>query len=133
MIDMDTTTWKNLTQTPDSCSILNIDYNEMNTMDSILDYLKSPLNTVNYTTCKEFEFTKSESESMTLVQEFGLVCSRRQLLSVVEMCFLAGAAVGSVSSGWISDRFGRKHTLMGFALVQTIFGKCNISKYSELL
>ncbi|KAM7359682.1 organic cation transporter protein isoform 1-T2 [Cochliomyia hominivorax] len=122
MSSIDAIIWKNLTQTPDSCSILNIDYSKLNTMDSLLDYLKSPLQTLNYTTCNQFEFFNDDIEYTTLVQEFNLVCSRRQLLSVVEMCFLAGAAVGSVSSGWISDRFGRKHTLMGFALVQTIFG-----------
>ncbi|KNC21760.1 Organic cation transporter protein [Lucilia cuprina] len=122
MNSMDVTTWKNLTQTTDSCSILNIDYSEMSTLDSLLDYIKTPLQTLNYTSCNEFEFSPDDSESKTLVQEFGLVCSKRQLLSVVEMCFLAGAAVGSVSSGWISDRFGRKQTLMGFAFVQTTFG-----------
>uniref|UniRef100_A0A182T940 Major facilitator superfamily (MFS) profile domain-containing protein n=1 Tax=Anopheles maculatus TaxID=74869 RepID=A0A182T940_9DIPT len=43
-------------------------------------------------------------------------------MSIVEMCFLAGAALGSVGSGWISDQFGRRHTLMGFALIQGVTG-----------
>lgn len=123
MNNMDSLEWKNLTQTPDSCSILDIDYTKMATFDSLVDYLKTPLQTLNYTSCSEFEFFSDEHESKTLVQEFGLVCSKRHFLSVVEMCFLAGAAFGSVCSGWLSDRFGRKHILMGFACVQTTFGK----------
>ena len=123
MSTMDVTMWKNLTQTSDSCSILDMDYSRMTTLTSLLDYLKTPLHTLNYTECSSFEFSSGENDGKTLVEEFNLVCSRRQLLSVVEMCFLAGAAVGSVSSGWISDRFGRKHTLMGFALIQTTFGE----------
>lgn len=36
-----------------------------------------------------------------------------------------GAGLGSVSSGWISDQYGRKHTLMVFATIQLATGmKC---------
>lgn len=127
---MEVTTWKNLTQSSDSCSIIDMDYSMMTASNSLFDYLKnSTLQTLNYTNCNNFEFSGGETDGKTLVEEFSLVCSRRQLLSVVEMCFLAGAAVGSVSSGWISDRFGRKHTLMGFALIQTIFGKNNCRSF----
>ncbi|XP_061399579.1 organic cation transporter protein [Musca vetustissima] len=120
MMDMNASEWKNVTQTSDSCSIWNIDFTTMDSIQSLFDHIAASGSPPNYTQCTQFEF--AGDTSMTLVQEFGLVCSRRQLLSVVEMCFLAGAAVGSVSSGWISDKFGRKHTLMGFALLQTTFG-----------
>uniref|UniRef100_A0A1I8N8U5 Major facilitator superfamily (MFS) profile domain-containing protein n=1 Tax=Musca domestica TaxID=7370 RepID=A0A1I8N8U5_MUSDO len=120
MMDMNASEWKNLTQTTDSCSIWNIDFSSMDSIQSLFNYMATSDAPPNYTQCTQFEF--DGDQSMTLVQEFGLVCSKRQLLSVVEMCFLAGAAVGSVSSGWISDKFGRKHTLMSFALLQTTFG-----------
>ncbi|XP_075144925.1 organic cation transporter protein isoform X2 [Haematobia irritans] len=123
LANVNETIWKNLTQTSDSCAIRDIDYAAMNSTESLLDSLLTPQTTWNFTQCEHFEFeTNNNDQSMTLVQEFGLVCSNRQLLSVVEMCFLAGAAVGSVSSGWISDKFGRKHTLMAFALLQATFG-----------
>lgn len=59
----------------------------------------------------------------TIVSEWNLVCDRSYLTSVVESCFLAGAGLGSVISGWISDRYGRKPTLMVFATVQVICGE----------
>lgn len=124
MQNMNVSEWRNLTQPSSACSIWDLDYSAMDSIHTLFDYLQSPQLPLNYTQCTQFEFGEpDEEQAMTLVQEFGLVCSKRQLLSVVEMCFLAGAAVGSVSSGWISDRFGRKHTLMGFAFLQTTFGK----------
>lgn len=60
----------------------------------------------------------------TVIAEWSLVCERFHLLSVVEMCFLAGAGVGSMCSGWLSDKFGRRHTLMGFVVAQSVLGKC---------
>ncbi|XP_037951380.1 organic cation transporter protein [Teleopsis dalmanni] len=117
MLDMNATTWKNLTQpNGDSCTILDSD-------DYFTLLTLAAEDNTSYTNCKNFEFYHAEGDtSVTLVEEFNLVCGRRNLLSVVEMCFLAGAAIGSVSSGWISDRFGRKHTLMCFASIQAIFG-----------
>lgn len=55
-----------------------------------------------------------------------MVCDRQYLSSVVESCFLAGAGFGSVTSGWISDRYGRKTTLMAFASVQLVAGELNL-------
>uniref|UniRef100_A0A1A9W3U8 Major facilitator superfamily (MFS) profile domain-containing protein n=1 Tax=Glossina brevipalpis TaxID=37001 RepID=A0A1A9W3U8_9MUSC len=119
--DIDVGLWRNLTQSKDACSILDIDYSAIENLNNLLDYIKSVGLSANYTECLEFEFSKENGETKTLVEEFGLVCKHRELLSVVEMCFLAGAAIGSVLSGYISDRYGRKHTLLSFAFVQTVF------------
>lgn len=59
----------------------------------------------------------------TIISEWNMVCDRLYLSSVVESCFLAGAGLGSVTSGWISDQYGRKNTLMTFASVQLVTGK----------
>lgn len=59
----------------------------------------------------------------TVIAEWSLVCERFHWLSVVEMCFLAGAGVGSLCSGWLSDKFGRRHTLMAFVLAQSSLGE----------
>lgn len=46
------------------------------------------------------------------------------LQSLVDMCFLAGAGVGSLASGYLSDKFGRRHTLMVNVLLQAVLGEC---------
>ncbi|XP_030370804.1 organic cation transporter protein [Scaptodrosophila lebanonensis] len=114
--------WRNRSQTGNGCSLLNIDYNEVAFDNG--QWLNWPENSSNagYVKCPEFEFSDVDGVAQTLVQEFGLVCDRQTMGSVVEMCFLAGAAVGAVLSGWISDRFGRRHTLMIFATIQTFVG-----------
>lgn len=116
---MDVSLWRNLSQPAGACSILNLNY-------SLLPESAGTAGTADSAQlipCTNFEFSREDGSARSVIEEFGLVCTREQLVSVVEMCFLAGAAVGSVSSGWISDRFGRKHTLMGFVLVQIVSGK----------
>lgn len=76
--------------------------------------------------CEAFEFEGHD----TIISEWNLVCDRENLVYVAEMCFLAGAAVGSICSGWVSDRYGRRHTLMVLILMQAIFGKLNSNNYS---
>ncbi|XP_067642116.1 uncharacterized protein [Eurosta solidaginis] len=115
--DMDVSLWRNLSQPVGACSILNLNYSQLP------DLL--PLNILGSSQlipCTKFEFSSEEIGARSIVEEFDLVCSRKELISVMEMSFLAGAALGSVSSGWISDRFGRKHTLMAFVLVQIVAG-----------
>ncbi|XP_036325496.1 organic cation transporter protein [Rhagoletis pomonella] len=113
--DMDVSLWKSLSQPAGPCSILNLNYSQ-------LPELPTSDVPAQLISCNSFEFSREDGSARSAIEEFGLVCGRQQLVSVVEMCFLAGAAVGSVSSGWISDRFGRKHTLMIFALVQIVGG-----------
>nr|CAD7408877.1 unnamed protein product [Timema poppensis] len=50
--------------------------------------------------------------------QWNLVCDRQALPNVAEMMFLAGVALGGLISGMISDRFGRKKTLMGSLVLQ---------------
>ena len=114
--------WKNLTQPSSACFLINANYTGIHSEQQLEEMLQSS-SPHTYASCTNFEFSTEDGTAKTLVQEFGLVCERANLLSVVEMCFLLGVAVGSVASGWISDSFGRKHTLMGCALMQVVFGK----------
>lgn len=101
-----------------------------------MDYDFSRLSVYNFTSidvnglalkkCSNFEYDL-EFLGKTIIAEWTLVCGRSNLVSVVEMCFLAGAAVGSISSGWISDQFGRRYTLLTFATIQTAVGKSRSS------
>lgn len=114
--------WRNLTQpTGDKCSLLNAPYQQL-TADTFGAYFASMnASSLELVSCTGYEFDPSIF-GQTVIAEFGLVCDRAKLMSIVEMCFLLGAAMGSVGSGWISDQFGRRHTLMWFALIQTITG-----------
>ncbi|XP_049285329.1 organic cation transporter protein [Anopheles funestus] len=116
--------WRNLTQTTTAseCSVRAAPYEHL-TVDSILDYFQGASNATDSEriACSAYEYDDT-IYGQTIIAEFGLVCDRGHLMSIVEMCFLAGAALGSVGSGWISDQFGRRHTLMGFALIQGLTG-----------
>lgn len=117
--------WRNLSQTTDGCQLLDIDYSQVSYEQGQLINWPSDTSNLNYTQCKLFEFSDIDGQAKTLVQEFGLVCANN-ITSYVETCFLIGAAAGAVLSGWISDRFGRRHTLMAFVTIQTVFGGCSI-------
>lgn len=86
------------------------------------NFLENINSNVEYVKCQLFEFDDSVI-GKTVIEEWSLVCDHMQFLSIVEMCFLAGAACGSVTSGWISDRHGRRHTLMIAAIIQVVTGE----------
>lgn len=58
----------------------------------------------------------------TLISEFNLVCDRKTLRNLSEMVFLAGVAIGGLVCGILSDKYGRKRTLMASILIQTLLG-----------
>lgn len=72
--------------------------------------------------CSRFVFDAEISDS-TIQSEWNVVCEDATMLNVIEMCFLAGAAIGSLSSGTLSDEYGRRHTLMIVVALQAIIGK----------
>nr|XP_029732267.1 organic cation transporter protein-like [Aedes albopictus] len=114
--------WRNLTHpNGGQCSHVNAPYQQLS-VQNFTDYFGSVnVSSLEQVSCNGFEFD-SRIFGQTVITEFGLVCDRAQMMSIVEMCFLAGAAMGAVGSGWISDQFGRRHTLMCFALIQAVTG-----------
>lgn len=112
--------WRNLTQPEDGCSIRDAPYNELDAFN-VTDFLSGVQELVP---CTSWEFDMTLI-GKTIVSDWGLLCDRAYLTSVIESCFLAGAGLGSVTSGWISDQYGRKHTLMAFASVQLVTGEFN--------
>ncbi|CRK97339.1 CLUMA_CG010731, isoform A [Clunio marinus] len=111
--------WRNLTQPQDQCTILNAPYATLDAF-TFSDFFANTSN-IELSKCKSWEFDMSLI-GKTLISEWNLVCDRLYLGSVVESCFLAGAGLGSVTSGWISDQHGRKNTLMTFASIQLVAG-----------
>jgi MFS family permease len=112
--------WRNLTQPTNECTIVNAPFATLDAFN--FSSFFSNATSLEQVKCTSWEFDMSLI-GKTIVSEWNLVCDRGYLSSVVESCFLAGAGLGSVTSGWISDRYGRKNTLMAFASVQVVCGE----------
>ncbi|XP_068779739.1 solute carrier family 22 member 6-A-like isoform X2 [Struthio camelus] len=60
----------------------------------------------------------------TIVTEWDLVCSYRQLRQMAQSIYMAGVLVGALVLGSLSDRFGRKAMLMWSYLQLGVTGTC---------
>nr|CAD7453463.1 unnamed protein product [Timema tahoe] len=103
--------WATQNGTPeyDACAVWDMDYNNT-AINNVA--------TTNITRlCTDWEFSREEFGD-TIISQWNLVCDRQALPNVAEMMFLAGVALGGLISGMISDRFGRKKTLMGSLVLQ---------------
>lgn len=107
--------WKNCTgQASDFCFMLDVV--SANVTASDLCAPSSELKTIQ---CRSWEYA---GQGQTIISEFDLVCDRKSLNSLGEMMFLAGVAIGGLVCGIISDKYGRKRTLMASVLIQSLLG-----------
>lgn len=109
--------WRKISQPHGPCTIAK----------NLTDRLQNPYKSSNQSDANEFEkctrfVFDSEVSSTTIQSEWNVVCEDSTMLHVIEMCFLAGCAIGSLLSGTLSDEYGRRHTLMFFVLLQAIIG-----------
>ncbi|XP_030828761.1 organic cation transporter protein isoform X1 [Strongylocentrotus purpuratus] len=58
----------------------------------------------------------------TLTQSFDLVCDRKYLINLSQSIFFIGVLIGSLLFGAISDRYGRKITLIISNVLVVVFG-----------
>ncbi|XP_014283794.1 organic cation transporter protein [Halyomorpha halys] len=96
------------------CTIRELDYSH--SYESL-----SQVHTNRTILCSRWDYDTTHLGN-TLVTEWDLVCDRKYLLNVAEMMYLMGVAVGGLVCGYISDRFGRKKTLMFSLLCQMVIG-----------
>lgn len=110
--------WRNLSQPHGACTIAK------NLTDRLQNRFVSfqSNDTFEMEKCTRFVFD-SEISDTTIQSEWNVVCEDASLLHFIEMCFLAGAAIGSLSSGTLSDEYGRRHTLMIVVALQAIIGE----------
>lgn len=106
--------WRNYSQSVDGCLIRNIDWSTVSEND-----LHVPPPNADFVKCTSWEFDRTVVGN-TIISDWDLVCDRKYLNTYSESLFLFGVGVGGVVSGIISDRFGRKKTLMSSLLLQTI-------------
>lgn len=98
----------------DGCNVQNLDYS--------LSYDElSHLEPNGTRPCTDWIYDTAQFGD-TIVSEWNLVCERSQLSNIAEMMFLLGVALGGFACGLLSDRFGRKKTLMFSLLAQIILG-----------
>lgn len=90
MENVDLELWRNLTKPCLSINLKDI----LNATQQIFD----PTEDFHSFYCETYEFEGYGN----VISEWNLVCDQKYLESVVEMCFLAGAAIGSICSGWVS-------------------------------
>lgn len=114
--NVDPELWVNYTQPVDHCSI--IDISDLNSSVYNSFQLIKNLNK-NLVSCEKWEF---EDDGRTLIEDFNLVCDRYHLINLAEMTFLCGVAVGGLVGGIISDKYGRKRTLMMCVFLQALLG-----------
>ncbi|XP_025407672.1 organic cation transporter protein-like isoform X1 [Sipha flava] len=123
--------WKNLsgvfsvsstkTSPYDSCSYRDLNYEILLENNSYEELLKRNTQNDKIKMCNSWQFNTSEFGD-TIISEWNLVCDRKELKNFAEMMFLMGVAFGGFFSGLVSDRFGRKKTLMASLIMQLTLG-----------
>ncbi|XP_047034700.1 organic cation transporter protein-like [Helicoverpa zea] len=78
-------------------------------------------NSTCYKECLQYEYDTSPFEN-TIVSEWDLICERRWLASFNQMMLQVGILIGSIIFGFLSDRYGRKHTFLVAISTLIIFG-----------
>ncbi|CAH1788268.1 unnamed protein product [Owenia fusiformis] len=66
-----------------------------------------------------WEYDHSEFHS-TIVSQYDLVCDNDWMYTLPSTFFIIGLSIGSFTSGFIADRFGRKLTIILFTIVKLI-------------
>ncbi|XP_060526541.1 organic cation transporter protein-like isoform X2 [Cylas formicarius] len=108
--------WKNCTeQTEDGCFLLDV-FSKDTLSEMDLCRGNTGLKSIK---CDAWEFA---GPGETIISEFHLVCDRKNLINIAEMMFLAGVAVGGLVCGIISDKYGRKKTLLASIFIQSTLG-----------
>ncbi|XP_051543068.1 solute carrier family 22 member 17-like [Myxocyprinus asiaticus] len=75
------------------------------------------------TDCKAgFDYNVTEGLRDNIVTEWDLVCTRYWLVPVEEVCFILGILTGSLAFGYMSDRLGRRKSLLVSLTLTVVFG-----------
>lgn len=98
----------------DSCHMFNLNYTNLNHDRN--------LSNLSITSCKYGWTYDTSIFKNTLVTDWNMVCERRWLSMLFSSSFMLGLFFGAPLSGLLSDKFGRKKTL-----IIAILGKCVIS------
>ncbi|XP_057654070.1 organic cation transporter protein-like isoform X1 [Diorhabda carinulata] len=114
--DVDIEQWMNCSGQSENnfCDIVNV-----TGLNNITELCGADLELLGRSKCSSWEF---DGEGTTIITDFNLICGQENLQNFAEMLFLAGVAIGGLVSGIISDKYGRKKTLMISVTIQTLVG-----------
>jgi hypothetical protein len=107
-----------------SCSRYALDYSRYNESD-FYDWNRTTAiaNNTPIVDCSgQWTYDQSTFQS-TIVSKFNLVCGWDFLNQFVSTMYMIGVMIGSLSSGALSDRFGRRKTMLIYSMVK-ITGIC---------
>jgi len=71
--------------------------------------------------CSKWDYSRSKSPE-SVASQFNLVCGNDYLRSLSQSLYMAGKMVGALGSGMLSDKFGRKRTILIFSISVLFFG-----------
>ncbi|KAK2140710.1 hypothetical protein LSH36_1273g00029 [Paralvinella palmiformis] len=102
-----------------SCQMYDLYYDNL-TDDQILNWDRNITRNTSLIDCTEWIFDQSEFIS-TINSKYNLVCDRSWMAELTSTVYMGGVLVGSVISGLISDRFGRKLPMLMFMIGYFLF------------
>ncbi|XP_013172468.1 PREDICTED: solute carrier family 22 member 13-like isoform X1 [Papilio xuthus] len=73
-----------------------------------------------YDDCMKYEY-HNQGLQTTLISDYNLICDRQWLASMAQSVLMLGFLVGTFLFGWISDRFGRRNSIVASVLINVIF------------
>lgn len=120
--------WRNLSKSLNQCELLNADYESMNTSQFTWLYF-AKLNQSDLMDCWSLVYDNSLM-GPTMISEWNLVCDNKHMSVLIGTIFLTGSLFGSLLSGWVSDKFGRKSALNIFILIVVLSSECKITQGS---
>uniref|UniRef100_A0A8C4DWY2 Solute carrier family 22 member 6 n=1 Tax=Dicentrarchus labrax TaxID=13489 RepID=A0A8C4DWY2_DICLA len=109
--------------TPNSCQMFaEPQYHLLVNSSNITDLLTVP--------CQNGWVYDNTDFKSTVVTEWNLVCDKRRVNRATATIFFIGVMVGAAVFGYLSDRFGRKRTLLASYMITTFFGFASAFSYN---
>ncbi|XP_055981426.1 solute carrier family 22 member 16 [Sorex fumeus] len=72
--------------------------------------------------CPNGFFYNQSNEKFSVVTEWNLVCDRKHLAQMIQPVFVFGVMVGSMISGYLADRLGRRLIMWPTSIAMILFG-----------
>uniref|UniRef100_A0A914WZV4 Major facilitator superfamily (MFS) profile domain-containing protein n=1 Tax=Plectus sambesii TaxID=2011161 RepID=A0A914WZV4_9BILA len=108
----------------DACHTYNFSLaiGENATFEEAYEYSQLHRNTSTVIACTSWVFNTSVNIENTLATQYDLVCQKALYVEHAQLIYMAGFMIGSLTAGILSDKYGRKTTAIGAAVLGSIAG-----------